>query len=277
MSVKLEAGMLLEKRYEIVGLLGQGDFGIVYQARDRQTADIDKFVALKQMPMQMIVNCERQADLRATLIHPVIPPILDYFSDRENAYLVQEFINGSNLEVVLNEHSRFLPEDRVTSWAIQLCDALDMLHNHPRHPLIFRDLKPNNIMVDQADRVYLVDFGLVRVFPPGYFSSPQPEFRHFQKGLAMGTEGYSPPEQYEGLVKPQSDIFALGASLHHLLTKRDPRKEQPFTFQQCPIRSINPAVSERLEVVIMRSVENDLDLRFSTANEMQLALENLGK
>lgn len=93
--------MLFKKRYEIVGLLGQGDFGIVYQARDRQTADIDKFVALKQMPMQMIGNCERQADLRATLIHPVIPPILDYFSDRENAYLVQEFINGSKLEVVI--------------------------------------------------------------------------------------------------------------------------------------------------------------------------------
>ena len=275
MSVTLEVGTLLHKRYEIVKVLGQGDFGVVYQARDKRAVNIDRFVAIKQMPMQMIVDCERQADLRATLIHSAIPRILGYFVNDEHSYLIQEFICGSNLEAVLEEHPGFLPEHRVITWAIQLCDVLDFLHNHPHHPMVFRDLKPNNVMADQANKVYLVDFGLARVFPPGFFQDRQAEFKHFRKGLAIGTAGYSPPEQYRGIVEPQSDIYALGATLHHLLTKRDPRKKRPFTFQKYPIRSLNPAVSAGLEAIVMKAVKREVEERFPTAKEMQVALERL--
>ena len=93
------------------------------------------------------------------------------------------------------------------------------------------------------------------------------------KGLAIGTEGYSPPEQYDGVVKPQSDIFALGATLYHLLTRRDPRKNPAFTFDKFPVRSLNPAVSDGLAGVVMRSLNLELERRFSTAREMQQALE----
>ncbi len=275
MSVILEVGTRLHKRYEIVKILGQGDFGIVYQALDKRAVNIDRFVAIKQMPMQMIVNCERQADLRGTLIHSSIPRILGYFASDKHSYLVQEFIHGSNLEAVLEEHPGFLPENRVITWAIQLCDVLDFLHSHPYHPIIFRDLKPNNVMVGQANKIHLVDFGLARVFPPRFFQDRQAEFRHYRKGLAIGTAGYSPPEQYRGIVKPQSDIYALGATLHHLLTKRDPRKERPFTFQEHPIRSINPAVSAGLEAIVMKAVKREVEERFLTAKEMQEALERL--
>ena len=181
MSARLEAGTLLHERYEVVKLLGQGDFGVVYQARDRRAVVDNRFVALKQMPMQMIVDCERQADVRAMMIHSAIPRIFGYFTTEDCSYLVQEFIRGSNLEIVLDEHPGCLPEPMVIAWAIQLCDVLDFLHNHPNYPTIFRDLKPNNIMVDQANKIFLVDFGLARVFPPRFFQNRQAEFNHFRK------------------------------------------------------------------------------------------------
>lgn len=275
MSARLQAGTLLNKRYEIITLLGQGDFGVVYQACDKQALKSHALVALKQMPMQMIVDCERQADLRANLVHPNIPRILDCFTTDEYSYMVQQFIDGSNLETVLEEHPGFLPEPRVVGWAIQLCDVLDFLHNHPDHPVLFRDMKPNNIMVDRADRVYLVDFGLARAYPPRFFQEEQVRFKHLWKGLAIGTAGYSPPEQYEGFVKPQSDIYALGATLHHLLTRRDPRQEFPFSFHNYPIRVLNPGVSPALEKIVMKALNQDMDERFLTAKEMQIALKRL--
>lgn len=224
----------------------------------------------------MIVDCERQADLRSVLIHPAIPHIYEYFALEDYAFLVMELIVGRNLEAVLKEQDGFLPEQRVVEWAIQLCDALDYLHSHATHPTIFRDIKPNNIMVDRNDKIHLVDFGLVRVYPPKFFEEPQAQFEHLWKGLAMGTEGYSPPEQYQGYVRPQSDIYALGATLHHLLTRRDPRHELPFSFKRNPVRAFNPAISSELEAIVMKAVDLDVEDRFSTAREMKSALEALG-
>ena len=275
MSVTLEAGTLLHKRYEIIRVLGEGSFGIVYLARNKRASQTNQLVAIKQTPMQMIIDCERQADLRANLNHPNIPRIFGYFVTEKHSYLVQEFIQGSNLEKILEEQPGFIGEKTVVAWAIQLCDVLDFLHNHPDHPIIFRDLKPNNVMVDQTNRIYLVDFGLARAYPPRFFQQNQPHFKHLRKGLAIGTAGYSPPEQYRGYVKPQSDIYALGATLHHLLTKRDPRKEHPFTFLEYPIRSLNPSVSSDLEKIVMKALNRHMDERFPTAKEMQAALEKL--
>ena len=275
MSTSLKAGTILHKRYKIIRLLGEGNFGRVYQARDQRAVKNHRFVAIKQMPMQMIVDCERQADLRANLIHPAIPRVFDYFATDSHSYLVKQFIRGKTLEVVLRQESDFLEEKRVIMWAIQLCDVIDFLHNHLYHPIVFRDLKPTNIMVDRKDRVYLVDFELARAFPPGFFEDHQPHYKHLRKGMAMGTEGYSPPEQYRGLVRPQSDIYALGATLHHLLTKQDPRQKRPFTFQEHPIRSINPAVSPDLEFIVMKALNLDMKERFPTGKEMQIALQKL--
>jgi serine/threonine protein kinase len=275
MSTSLIAGTILHKRYRIIRLLGEGNFGRVYQARDQRAVKNNQFVAIKQMPMQMIVDCERQADLRANLIHPAIPRVFDYFATDSHSFLVKQFIRGRTLEVVLRQESDFLEEKRVIPWAIQLCDVFDFLHNHPYHPIVFRDLKPTNVMVDRKDRVYLVDFELARAFPPGFFEDQQPHYKHLGKGMAMGTQGYSPPEQYRGLVRPQSDLYALGATLHHLLTKRDPREGRPFTFQEHRIRSINPAVSPELEFIVMKALNLDMKERFSTAKEMQIALQKL--
>ena len=274
MTANLRKGMLLQRRYRIVRLLGAGDFGAVYQARDLKAVKRDRFVAIKEMPMQSIVECERQADLRAELTHPAIPRILNYFMTDEHSYLVQQLIRGANLEVILDEHPGFLPEKRIVHWAIQLCEALDFLHNHPSHSIIVRDLKPNNIMADSKDRIYITDLELARVFPPNFFSGKGTDLKQMGKGASIGTAGYSPPEQYRGFVRPESDLYALGATLHHLLTKRDPRKEKPFTAQNFPVRTLNPAVSPELERIVMKAVQRDLLKRYRSAREM---VEELNK
>ncbi len=275
MEPSLSKGQILNERYKILSVLGSGDFGVVYQARDQQDNGACPEVAIKQMPMQSIVDCERQADMRAVLLHPAIPRIYGYFADEQRAYLVQELIAGWNLEVVLENQPRFLPEKLVLDWAIQLCDFLDYLHTHPYYPMIFRDMKPNNVMVDRKSKIHVVDFGLARVFPPGFLQNPQPMFEHLWKGLAIGTVGYSPPEQYDGMAYPQSDIFALGATLYHLLTRRDPRKNPEFTFDKYPVRSLNPAISDGLAGVVMRSLNLEIERRYATVKEMRQALEAL--
>lgn len=275
MNTTLQKGTLLHKRYEIVKILGAGDFGTVYQARDMKAVNTPRFVAIKQMPMQMIVDCERQTDLRATLIHPSIPRVFDYFATDTHSYLVRELVRGSNLEEILDIRKGFLKERIVIHWAIQICGALEILHTHPVHPMVFRDLKPNNIMVDSANRVSLVDFELARVFPPRFFEASKKEFNHFKKGFPIGTKGYSPPEQYRGIATPRSDVYALGATLHHLLTRRDPRKEKPFTFQNYPVRTLNSAVSKGMESIVMKAVQPKPSQRFSTVKEMKQALESL--
>ncbi len=275
MKPVLEKGAVLDSRYEIIQVLGSGEFGVVYQARDTQGSSPETMVAIKELPMQSIIDCERQADVRALLKHPAIPAILGYFCSADHSYLVHDLVVGWDLERVLDRQNTFLAEKVVVDWAIQLCDFLDYLHNHPIYPMIFRDMKPNNVMVDRGSRIHVVDFGLARVFPPGFFENPQEPFAHFWKGLAIGTEGYSPPEQYEGVVKPQSDIYALGATLHHLLTRRDPRKYLPFSLYKYPVRSFNPAISEKLEEIVMKSVDLDIGSRFASAREMKQALEAL--
>jgi serine/threonine protein kinase len=275
MDASLEIGAILHERYRIIKVLGSGDFGVVYQAFDGQGSGRGETVAIKQMPMQMIVNCERQADVRAMLTHPAIPRIHDYFGDDAKAYLVLDFVQGRNLEQVLAARGGPVAEETVTDWAIQICDVLDYLHNHPYHPTVFRDLKPNNILVDDQGSIHLVDFGLARTYPPGFFREPQPQFEHLWRGVAIGTEGYSPPEQYQGIAEPRSDLYALGATMHHLLTDRDPRKELAFSFDSHPVHSLNPNVSKGLEAIVIKALSRDVAGRFSSAKEMQMALQAL--
>ncbi|MBW8011256.1 MAG: serine/threonine protein kinase [Chloroflexi bacterium] len=268
---------ILYDRYKIVKVLGAGSFGAVYQAIDLEDPKSETLVSVKEMPKPMIVDHERQADIRATLLHPAIPRIYAYFLIDDRSYLVQEFVHGNDLESIMLEIESFLPEGKVVSWAIEICDVLDYLHNHQLFPTIFRDVKPDNVVLDRRGHIHLIDFGVARVFPPGFFQVYIPDFVHFQQGLNMGTEGYAPPEQHEGIAMPQSDIYALGASMHHLLTKRDPREEEPFTFNEFPVRSLNPNVSADLEHILNKALEHDMDARFPSVSEMKTALMNLVK
>ncbi len=271
---QLQSGVTLQDRYLILGVLGTGGMGSVYKGRDLHFPNVTKLVAVKEMinmatdpnMREMVVrNFEREADLLATLSHPSIPRIYDYFTHDKSSYLVMEFIEGKDLEAILRQTDEFLPEERVVSWAIELCDVLSYLHGHKPQPVVFRDIKPSNVMVDQHGHIRLIDFGIARVFQPG------------EKGTMIGTEGYSPPEQYRGEASPAGDLYALGATLHHLLTRRDPRSEAPFSFTERPIREINPDVSPEVEDVINKSLAYDPKDRFQTAQEMKQALVGAAK
>ncbi len=265
----LTSGQTLQNRYLIMGVLGVGGMGSVYQARDLHFPNVTKLVAVKEMMnlapdpalREMIVrNFEREANLLATLSHPSIPKIYDLFSHKDRSYLVMEYIAGKDLEAVLTETEGFLPETQVVEWALQLCDVLTYLHSHQPDPIVFRDMKPSNVMIDERKQVRLIDFGIARGFQAG------------QRGTMIGTEGYSPPEQYRGEAGPPGDLYALGATLHHLLSKRDPRLEPPFSFSERPIRTINPAVSPELEIIINTALAYEPTERFSSAAAMKAAL-----
>lgn len=251
-----------------------GGMGSVYRARDLHFPNVVKLVAVKEMinsspdPLirQTIVqNFEREANLLATLNHIAIPRIYDYFSRDDRSYLVLEFIHGKDLETVIGDANGFLPEDQVISWAIQLCDVLTYVHGHKPDPIVFRDMKPSNVMINHNGDVVLVDFGIAKTFQSG------------QKGTMIGTEGYSPPEQYRGEASTHADIYSLGATLHHTITRRDPRLEPPFSFGERPIRRINPNVSLEFEAVINTALQYNPADRFPNTAAMKEALINVAR
>jgi len=248
--------------------------GSVYRARDLHFPNVIKLVAVKEMinnapdPLvrkTIIQNFEREANILVTLNHIAIPQIFDFFSIDERSYLVLEYVHGKDLEALLHENNGPISEDNVIAWAIELCDVLEYLHSYKPEPIIFRDMKPSNVMINQQGRVVLVDFGIAKNFKTG------------QKGTMIGTEGYSPPEQYRGEATPVADIYALGATLHHLLTNHDPRMEAPFSFSERKIRSINPRVSIELEIVIDTALQYNSDERFQNVTDMKTALLSVAK
>ena len=266
---QLQPGTTLASRYLIQEVIGIGGMGSVYRARDLHFPNIVKLTAIKEMINQapnplvrqtVVQNFEREANILATLNHPSIPRIYDYFSEGIRSYLVLEFVSGKDLEAIVNETEGFLPEEQVLAWAIELCDVMSFLHNHKPDPIIFRDMKPSNVMINSQNHVVLVDFGIARTFQSG------------QKGTMIGTEGYSPPEQYRGEATPLADIYALGATLHHALTRRDPRLEPPFSFSERPIRKVNPVVSMELEAVVNTALQYNPEERYQTAEAMKEAL-----
>jgi outer membrane protein assembly factor BamB/tRNA A-37 threonylcarbamoyl transferase component Bud32 len=270
----LQPGTTLSNRYLIQGVVGVGGMGAVYRARDLHFPSVVKFVAVKEMVNQardplvretIVKNFEREANLLATLSHPAIPRIHDYFTQNERSYLILEFIHGKDLETLLNETEGFFSQDQVIGWGIELCDVLQYLHEHRPEAIIFRDIKPSNIMINQHNHIVLIDFGIAKHFQSG------------EKGTMIGTEGYSPPEQYRGEATALADIYALGATLHHLLTRQDPRLEPPFSFGERPIRQTNPAVSVELERVINTALQYNLEERFQGASEMKDALLNVAR
>ncbi len=271
---QLHSGTNLVNRYLIQEVIGVGGMGSVYRARDLHFPNVVKLVAVKEMINQapdplvrqtIVQNFEREANILATLSHASIPRIYDYFTLDNRSYLVLEFVNGKDLEVLLSQTEGFLPEEQVLGWAIELCDVLIFLHSHKPDPIIFRDMKPSNVMINQYNRIVLVDFGIAKSFQSG------------QRGTMIGTEGYSPPEQYRGEASTYADIYSLGATIHHLLTRRDPRLEPPFSFAERPIRKINPNVSLEIETVLNTALQYNTEDRFKSIEDFKQALIGAGR
>lgn len=269
----LRTGVVLQNRYRILEILGVGGMSTVYRARDLRFTSVDRSCAVKEMfnsaddpKLRQIrfSNFQREAAILATLTHSAIPRIYDYFEQQGTIYLILEIIHGQDLETMLTKRGAPFDESQVIDWTINLCDVLSYLHGQLPEPVIFRDLKPSNVMIRAEDgHLMLVDFGIARSFAPE------------QKGTMIGTEGYAPPEQYRGIANARGDIYALGATIHHLSTGNDPRMETPFTFAERPPRKLNPMLTPEFEEIVLRCVAYDPSERYGSVAEVRQALERL--
>jgi serine/threonine protein kinase len=257
----LDPGVILQQRYRIERLLGGGGMGMVYLAHDQRLSN--RSCAIKEMvdhfidPQQRLEANEyfaREADTLAQLKHSAIPAISDRFDHQNRHYLVMEYVEGRNLEEELAQRGGPLPEGLVIDIARQLCDVLAYLHGL-KPPIIYRDLKPSNVMLTGNGRVVLVDFGIARLF------------KAQRKGTMIGTLGFAPPEQYQGVADPRSDLYSLGATLHYVLTGRDPEKFPPFSFP--PVRQLRPAISSNLAGAIDRALAYEMVNRPASVQEFR--------
>jgi serine/threonine protein kinase len=257
----LEPGLVLQQRYRIERLLGGGGMGRVYLAQDQRLSG--RPCAIKEMvdhfidPQQRLEANDyfaREADTLAQLKHAAIPAISDRFDHQNRHYLVMEYVEGRNLEEELAQRGAPLPEGLVIDVARQLCDVLAYLHGL-QPSIIYRDLKPSNVMLTGNGRVVLVDFGIARLF------------KAQRKGTMIGTLGFAPPEQYQGIADPRSDIYSLGATLHYILTGRDPEKFPPFSFP--PVRDLRPATSSNLSGAIDHALAYEMLNRPATVQEFR--------
>lgn len=256
----LPPGTILHSTYRIETKVGGGGMAVVYRAVDIRT---DAVWAIKEMcpqPGAMTsldeakAQFEQEAKLLSRLDHPNLPKVVDYFEEKGRACLVMEFVDGRTLERCQALAGGRLPEEMVAAWAIQLCDALSYLHMlNP--PIIFRDLKPGNIMLTQSGVIKLIDFGIARTYKSG----------KKRDTTAMGSENYAPPEQWgKGQTDARSDVYALGATMYHLLTGRPPA----IAFLPDPLEPpgrLNPSLSSGIEQVVLRAMAKDPPDRYQTA------------
>lgn len=269
----LAEGTVLQRGYTVVKVLGQGGMGTVYLAR--QTSLGERLVALKeihleasdpQLRAQLVELLNREARILASLEHPGVVKVMDFFAEGGTHYFVMEFIDGKSLQDACYEAPVALPQ--ALDWADQLCDILSWLHERPA-PVIVRDLKPSNVMLDRAGRLRIIDFGIAGV------KDGQAKTQTVLKG--SGTIGYAPVEQFgsKGNTDARADIYALGATLYSLLTAQVP----PFSLdlatgdsELIPPRTINPQVTPELEAVVLKMMALKRDHRYPTVREARKAL-----
>src|SRR5215469_11638592 len=263
-------------RYKIERLVAAGGMGAVYRAVDGR---FNRPCAVKEMLDEFQNDTERnqavewfgrEATLLLDLSHPCIPRVRDFFVQDGKHYLVMDFIEGRTLGEVLEKEgniaglngARGVSEARARSWAQQICSVLSYLHRQAP-PIIFRDLKPSNIMVTTRDEIKLIDFGIARTF------------QSQSQATIIMTVGYAPPEQLHGMPEPRSDLYALGATLHRVLTHHDAANNKPGIFSFPTVRTLRPDVSPGFEQVVMKALAFLPDQRWSSAAEMERAIINL--
>ncbi|PKO24078.1 MAG: serine/threonine protein kinase [Chloroflexi bacterium HGW-Chloroflexi-1] len=270
MSQTLPVGTILRERYEIIGLVGQGGMGAVYQADDLRLRG--RICAVKEILPELISapgmespthdQFYREASTLARLDQPNLPKVSDYFAQDGREYLVMDFVPGQDLRQLLEAARRrdtFLDERTVLSWAAQLCEALSYLHTQ-EPPVLHRDIKPSNIKLTPRGLIKLVDFGLVKLLQPD-------ESRTVTVVQGRGTVAYTPLEQYggdTGHTDVRSDLYSLGATLYHLLTGQPPADAKQRFLRPgslIPPRDLNPRVSPRVERALLAAMAQHPDDR----------------
>lgn len=265
--LRIPDGILLQNRFRIDGLIGEGGMGRVYMAYD---VNFRHRVAVKEMLItastieelrQAKERFARESRILFSLRHHRIPAIYDFFSMQNRCFIAMEFIEGETLAQMIARSALF-NEDLLIELAVEICDILSYLHSR-NPPLVFRDLKPQNLMVSRNEGIFLVDFGIAREVT-------------CRTGTAIGTIGYAAPEVYSGHLDTRSDLYSMGAVLHYALTGRDPESQTPFTFHQNPIsdyRTVRYRWQDLLDTLLAMKPEG----RFRSAGEVRRALEKIRK
>lgn len=258
-----EIGTVIDGKYEVLREIGRGGMSVVYLAMDTH---LNKQWAIKEIRKkgsgkngEIIVNSLlAEANLMKRLDHPTFPRIVDIIDNGTTIYVVEDYIEGESLDKILLEYGA-QPEEKVINWAMQIADALAYLHSQ-KPPIIYRDMKPANVMLKPEGNVKIIDFGIAREYKE----------QNLADTTVLGTKGYAPPEQYSGQTDPRSDIFALGMTMHHLLTGVDPRNGEPYA----PVRQWNPELSEGIEIIIDRCVQPASENRYQSCADLIYDLEH---
>lgn len=258
-----QIGEVIDGKYEILKEIGKGGMSVVYLAMDKH---LNKQWAVKEIRKkgngkndEVVINSLlAEANLMKKLDHPSLPRIVDIIDNGVTIYVIMDYIEGESLDKILNEYGA-QPEELVINWAKQLCDALSYLHSQ-KPPIIYRDMKPANVMLKPEGNIKIIDFGIAREYKE----------QNLADTTVLGTRGYAPPEQYSGQTDARSDIFALGMTMHHLLTGIDPRKGDSYA----PVRQWNPELSEGIEIIINKCVEPVAENRYQNCEDLLYDLQH---
>lgn len=253
---------IILQQYRICRLLGNGGMGNVYLAEDiidgtRWAVKIGEFDEKNHALLRS------EVEIQVKLNHPALPKIRQSFEDDHSLYIIMEYVEGQTLEELLKKNG-FIPEQTVIRWFLQICDVLVYLHGRET-PIVYRDLKPSNIMVQPSGDIKIIDFGIAQ------------EYRQNQKldkAVMALTRGYAAPEQYDSryLADVRTDIYALGVTVHYMLTGKNPNTP-PFHFS--PVRKLNLAISYAMEYIVKKCIQPNPDKRYKNAIELQNELNHI--
>lgn len=259
-----QIGTVIDGKYHILKEIGRGGMSTVYLAMDNR---LNKTWTVKEIrntnstrkDQFIIQSLVVEANLMKRLDHPAIPRIVDIIDTGSTLYVIMDYIEGVSLEEIIRNDGP-QQEDSVIDWCKQVCEALLYLHNQ-KPPIIYRDVKPANIILKPDGIIKIIDFGIAREFKQDWNSDT----------TVLGTKGYAPPEQYVGQTDQRSDIYALGMTMHYLLTGVEPRAGEP----RQAVRQLNPTLSEGIEAIIDKCVETNPEYRFQSCVDLLYALNNL--
>lgn len=248
---------ILEEKYTFCKELGSGGSGKVYKVYDKH---LQCEMAVKEFPAEDVISL-KELDMLKELRHPALPVITDYLESGGYRYLVMEYIEGKNLAEYIKEKG-CVEQEQAVKWTLELIDVMIYLHERER-PVIYRDMKPANIMIDNRGKIRLVDFGTAYLRYDGE-----------ENDAGAGTYGYAAPEQFKGYsmdtVDERSDIYGVGATLFHMLTGSNPSMP-PYMMQ--PIRIYNKGLSVELEKIVKKATEEEKSKRYQTVRQLKEALE----
>ncbi len=257
----MEVGQIFDGKYKILGIIGRGGMGTVYLGQNIKLGTLWAIKEIRKKDASRI-DAMIETNILKKLNHPALPRIFDVIEERDYVYVIVDYIEGVSLDKELERVGKF-PEETVVRWMREICHVLNYLHSFKPNPIIYRDMKPSNIILARDGSIKLIDFGIAREYKPGADSDT----------IYIGTRGYAAPEQYgAGQTGVVSDIYSLGVTAFSLLTGKSPN-EPPFEIK--PLRYYDKNISRELESIIVKCTRPDPSERYQSVDELLSDLDKL--